>query len=227
MAYSAVPDSALALTRYCADLYVSWSSAAPVGTWFQAYLDGSLYWTGTNRHLVVPLTGDMIRIDVGSVAGLTDRLADYSGSLPSLPAQQISLAWSGGSYLSPTIAGFRIQTLDGYSANPFNSGGYGQTTLATVAAYPGGYRLDGYNVGGYSSGGYGAAALSYAWQSPRLPRGTYTIAVTPFDAAGNADGSPVTTTQTIAAPPKAPSGLAVAYSATAHTATLSWTRSLL
>jgi hypothetical protein len=227
MAYVPVPDGAIALRRRDGDLYVSWSTSDPAGTWYQLYADGQLAYRGTGRSCALPLDGNPLRIDVGSVASLADAQVDYGAALPSLPPQRASLTWTGGSYLKPSIAGFLVQLLAGYGSGPYGSGGYGGSVLATVPAYMGGRALDGYGLGGYGAGTYGYAAAAYAWTSPRLPRGTQVLAVIPFDAAGNAQGSPQLTSVTIAAPPQPPGALAVSYSAATHAATLSWTGSPL
>jgi hypothetical protein len=227
MAFTAVPDNAISLSRSGPELHVAWTSAAAVGTWFQGWVDGSLYWTGTDRSFGVPLTGSPIRVDVGAVAGLADRLTDYSGSLAALPAQRAALTWQGGSYEKATLAGFYVQLLSGVAADPVGTGGAGGSVLATVPAYIAGIALDGCGLGPCGAGACDEAASAYAWTSDRLPRGVHVFAVIPFDAAGNPQTTPATTSVTITAPPRAPSGLGLTYSGVAHTAALNWTRSNL
>ena len=226
MGFAAVDDGAFTITPAGTDLHVAWSSALPAGTWWQAYVDGVLAWSGTTRRCVLPRPSGLTRIDVGSVADISERYTDFGGSLPAAPSQRARLTWQGGAYLG-SLAGFRVRHLDPFAQAPFGVGGFGSTTLATVPAYPGGVVLDGFGVGGFGSGGFGSAALDYAWTSDRLSRGDHAFAVTPFDPAGNEQGSPTTTTVTITAPPRPPSGLALAYDQPTGKATLTWTRSPL
>ena len=227
MSYTAVPDNPITLTPRGPELYVSWSTSDPAGTWYQVYADGLLAHRGTGRGCTLPLDGHPLRVDVGRVASLADARTDYSGSLPTLPLQRVTLTWQGGSYLKPTIGGYRVQQLAGYGTPLYGAGGYGGSVLATVPAYNGGAVLDGYGLGGYGGGSYGYAAALYSYTTPRLGRGAQTLAVIPYDLAGNVQGTPQLSSVTIAAPPRPPGGLTAAYSPATAKATLTWTGSPL
>lgn len=229
-------------TRDGAELLVRWTSTAPAGSMFQLYTRGRLVWHGTTRSVVLPLppAGATWRFDVG-VVDPAEALADLSATLPAPPGggDRVTLRWSGGSYLSPDLAGFRVYHgpsgggtgaagygVGGYGASGYGVGGYDRPA-ETVAAYSQGVATDGYGTGGYGMGGYGTGAGSYAWTSRPLAGGDWSFAVLPFDRAGN-KGEATTATATIAAPPGPPAAnalgrrLTLNYDPTTHIATLAW-----
>ncbi len=212
------------------DLAVSWTSSAAAGTWYQAYVDRRLVWSGQARRCRLPYPGKTIQVDVGTVADLSERHVDYSGSLPSAPSNRATIAWRGGTYLDPSgagdVKGFRIHA----SATAGGAVDY-TTILATVPAYTGDVVTDGFGSGGYGSGGFGMAASDYSWVSPVLGPGTWTFAIVPFDAAGNKQGTPTTGNVAITGPPRPPAPdetgqrLTYTYNNTTRVATLNWSAS--
>jgi hypothetical protein len=217
--------------------FLSWSSSAPAGTWFQVYVNGALSWYGQRLWTWVPIPAGPVRIDIGAVltgwgedpwgfdgwgVGSTE-LTDWSSALPAAPSRRAELAWQGGTFEGADLAGFHVYG----EAAP--GGGIDYThALATITAYPAGITTDGWGLGGYGSGGWGAAAGSYSWTSGALASGTWHFAVRPFDQAGN-EGTTTTTAVTITAPPREPAVMAdgvtrlvYTYSASMHKATLTW-----
>lgn len=221
MAFDQTDVDDLRLARSGCDLVVSWTSSAPAGTTFQVYLDRRLAWWGASTRARFPWPRQSVRVDVGAVAA-GQGPTDLSGSLPAAPADRARLDWLGGTFLSPTIQGFRV----------FGSTAAGQPVSysAPVDVLPAyhGATTDGWGLGGYDQGGWGQAASAYSWTSGPLGPGLWGFAVVPFDAAGNPAGTPATAAVTIAAPPRPPApdalGRRLTYSLDAPTrvATLHW-----
>jgi hypothetical protein len=181
-------------------VYVSWSSSSPAGTWFQVYVNQRFAWCGQRCWAWIPIPAGPVRIDIGAV-GPGEQDTDFSASLPSSPARRVQIAWQAG--LSGTDqAGFRIYGAD-EPGGPVDT----STILADITAYPSGIDTGGFGVGGFGSGGFGQVAGQYSWTSAPLASGTWTFAVVPYDAAGN-EGAPQTTTVTVAAPPREPAPFA-------------------
>jgi hypothetical protein len=225
VAFSQSTISDLTLSRSGVELLIAWSSSSPNGVFYQVYIGRRLAWTGTALRCLLPWPsglGANTPIDVGTV-GTSDRFTDYSGSLPATPANRVTLAWQGGTYLASDIAGFRI-----YASAVAGGAVSFASPIATIPAYPGGIILDGFGMGGFGQGGFGRAASTYSYTTGTYGNGVWTFAVVPYDQAGNAAGSPVTQTATIAAPPRPPAAssqgvrLTYAYNSTAHTVTLAW-----
>lgn len=222
MPFSQATITALSVARDGAEMYVSWQATDPPGTTFQLYLGRRLAWLGTARAAHLPWPAEAATVDVGTVLP-DEATTDFSGSLPAAPANRASLEWQGGTYLSDSLVGFRI-----YRSAAAGGAVDMAAAIDTVIAYPGGLILDGAGFGRAGHGGAGRSESSFSWTSGPLGNGTWTFAVQPFDAAGNAAGSPLTATATIAAPPKPPAAdatgkrLSHAYDSTAHTVTLSW-----
>ena len=215
-------------------VYLSWTTTSPAGTWFQIYLNESLAWWGqtTQATLILGDTGP-IRVDIGTVAAGEEQ-TDFSGSLPSAPARRAELTWLGGTFEAADIAGFRIYGSDdagGYGVNDFGDGPFGEvdmsTPLADITAYPSAIQTDGFGFGGFGYGGYGQAAGTYQWTSDPLTRGNWSYAVVPYDSAGN-PGVVSQTGVTISVPPLEPrlfsdnTRLHYTYSASTHEVTLNW-----
>lgn len=206
-------------------LWLSWTSTAPSGTWYQLYLGRKLAWYGQATHVGIVSPQGRQRVDVGSVAA-TEKDTDFSSSLPATPQDRAKLAWQGGTYLDASgnddILGFRV-----YGESSPGGGINFATPLATVPAYPGGIITDGYGLGGFGQGGYGRAANSYTWESAPLRSGTWHYSVKSYDAAGN-EGTAAAGSVTIAVPPQPParnaagSRLTYTYNATTHQVTLNW-----
>jgi hypothetical protein len=164
-------------------LWISWTSSSPSGTWFQVYLDRVLAWWGTATHVALTLPGGPIRVDIGTVLP-GEQQTDFSALLPVAPYDRAVLSWLGGTYEDPTgnddIAGFRVY------GEPSPGAGINYTTpLADVTAYINRLITDGYGQGGYGQGGYGRSAGSYSWESDPLANGLWAFAVAPYDHAGN------------------------------------------
>lgn len=204
------------------ELVVEWTSTAPEGAWFQVYDGTKLRKTTTARRVHIPVPKARASLHVGTVDAAEASL-DLSDSLPSTPPDRVRLDWSGGTFLDPDIAGFRVYG----SAIAGGAVDY-DTPLVDIPAYTMGVATDGYGSGGYGAGGYGHAAASYSWTSSPLANGEWTFAVVPYNVAGNEATSPVEMTETVEAAPKAPAAnssgkrLTYTYNSTTHVATLSW-----
>lgn len=180
-------------------LLVSWTSTAPEGTAFQVYLAGRLAWSGPARSVELPAPPHRVTIDVGAVAPGEER-SDFSADLPARPGvgERPFLAWRGGTYLSPTLAGFNVYQ----GASPGAAVDY-TTPVGTGAAYAAGEPTDGFGLGGFGLGGFGEADASYSWTGPPLPPGTWHFGVKPFDSAGT-EGAASEVAVAISGPPRPP-----------------------
>lgn len=211
------------------ELLLSWTSTSPAGTYFQAYVDGSLTWYGTATRATIPLppVGATARIVIGTIDVPPDSpTTSFASSLPAAPRRTTTLAWLGGTFEGADLAGFHVYG----EASPGGGIDYG-TILATIPAYTAGIVTDGYGYGGYGQGGYGESAGSYSWTSSALHSGTWHWAVRPFDTAGN-EGPASLASDVIAVPPcEVPPGvgglrLTYLYSPSTHDVTLNWLASL-
>jgi len=208
MAFSQKNVSDVRAVRDGPEIFVSWTSSAPGRTSFQVYVDRRLAWTGTSQSCYVPApagaVGRSAWIEVGTVAP-DESITDFSTRLsgPGGTGNRASLSWLGGTYLDATlrddIRGFRIYG-SATAGGPVNYA----APVGVVAAYSGGEITDGFGAGGFAQGGFGRAATSYRWNSGPLGSGTWSFAVVPYDAAGNAQGSPMVVNVVIAAAPRAP-----------------------
>jgi hypothetical protein len=235
-------------------VYLSWTSSSPAGTWFQVYVNRLLAWWGqtTNARLAIPDTGPD-RVDIGTV-GAGEEQTDFSAVLPMAPARRAELTWLGGTFEGADIAGFQVWlsgnalgygqggygqggyggTPTGYGAGGFGGGPYGGMLLTTleadITAYPSGIMTDGFGFGGFGLGGFGQSASTYSWTSEPLTSGTWYYAVVPYDSAGNL-GTPAVAGVTILVPPLPPAlfpdntRLHYTYNATLHEVTLNWNAS--
>jgi hypothetical protein len=207
-----------------AQLLLSWTSSAPLGTVYQVYLNQQLAWTGIGLSCTVPVPTAISRIDIGTVDS-TDTQTNFQTALLPPPARQAALSWLGGTYLGADIAGFHV-----YGEETPGGGIDFTTILATVPAYVAGIITDGFGYGGFGQGGFGQSAGSYSWTSQPLSGGTWNWGIKPFDTAGN-EGSAQTTAVTIAAPPLPPAPfpnmtrLQYTYSQSAEQVTLTWNAS--
>ena len=205
-----------------AQVYLSWTSSSPAGTWFQIYLDRALSWFGqsTSVRLPVPPIG-VTRVNIGTVPPGKEQ-TDFSSSLPSAPGRRAELTWFGGTFEGADIAGFRVFGSDA-AGGPIDY----STVLTDITAYPSGIYTDGWSLGRWSYGGFGESASTYTWTSDSLTAGTWSYAVMPYDLAGNL-GPAATTSITIVVPPLAPAtfddGLRLLYSfnASLEEVTLTW-----
>jgi len=178
-------------------VYLSWSSSSPTGTWFQVYVNQRLTWSGQRRWTWIPVPAGPVRIDVGTVGdGEQDR--NFAATLPSAPARRAQITWQSGTYKGIDLSGFRVYGSDA----PGGAVDY-SVALADITAYPAGITTDGFGVGRFGGGGFGQAASRYSWISNPLAAGTWTFAVVPYDTAGN-QGTAQLTTVTIDAPPRTP-----------------------
>jgi hypothetical protein len=182
-------------------VYLSWSSSSPSGTWFQVYVNQRLAWSGQRLWTCVPFPTGPVRIDIGAVAA-GEQGTDFAASLPSAPSRRVQITWQSGAYTGSDLAGFHLYGSDA----PGGAVDY-SAVLADITAYPAGIATDGFGLGGFGSGGFGQLAGNYAWTSGPLAAGTWTFAVVPYDAAGN-EGAAQTTTVTVAGPPPAPAAFA-------------------
>jgi hypothetical protein len=173
-------------------VYITWATTSPAGTWFQVYLNESLAWWGqtTTAILILGSTGPL-RVDIGTVSPGEEQ-TDFSADLPSSPARRAELSWLGGTFEAIDIAGFRVFGSDeagGYGVNGFGDWPFGEIdlsiVLADITAYPSGITTDGFGFGGFGLGAFGEAAGTYTWTSDPLTSGNWSYAVIPYDAAGN------------------------------------------
>ncbi len=201
-------------------VFLSWSSSAGEGTYYQVYLNGALAWTGQSLFVWVPVPIGPVRIDIGTVGAGLENLSQAS-SLPAGPTRRAKLTWVSGTYHGLDLAGFRV-----YGGTAPGGPVSFAAVLATITAYPAGIVLDGWGIGGFGGGGFGLSPGAYDWTSDPLSAGTWSFAVVPFDNAGNT-GTPITTTATIAAPPREPAVMAdgvtrLSYSLSGGAAALNW-----
>jgi hypothetical protein len=227
MAFSDTNISNVRLTRTLGGTVVQWDSTDAAGTIFQAYVDGMLVASTTARlvHLPPAARGRSRTIQVGAV-GAGEGTADLSSSLPTAPTtgDRAKLTWYGGTYLSDTIAGFKIYR----SATSGGAVSY-TTPVATVAAYPAGIPTDGFGVGRFGGGGFGRSEAAYTWRSDPLPTGTWRFGVAAYDAAGNQVSSPSEIDVDIVALPKPPGAtsagrrISYTYNSGSRVAVLPWT----
>jgi hypothetical protein len=178
-------------------VFLSWSSSAPGGTWYQVYVNHALAWHGQASSCWIPIPAGPVHIDIGTV-GPGEEPGDFSSSLASAPLRRAELSWLGGTFEGTGIAGFRV-----YGEISPGGGINYVTALADITAYPAGILTDGFGLGGFGSGGFGAVAGTYGWTSGPLGSGTWSFAVVPYDAAGNL-GPAALATVTIQAPPREP-----------------------
>lgn len=182
-------------------VYISWSSSSPAGTWFQVYVNQRLAWSGQRCQTWIPVPAGPVRIDVGAV-GPGEQDMDFSASLPSGPARRAQITWQSGTYKGADLAGFHVYGSDSPGGAVDRS-----TVLADITAYPLGIKTTGFGLGGFGTGGFGQSAGNYSWTSGQLAAGTWTFDVVPYDTAGN-EGAAQTTTVTIKAPPRTPAAFA-------------------
>ena len=62
-------------------VYVSWSSSSPAGTWFQVYVNQRLAWSGQRCWAWVPVPAGPVRIDIGAV-GPGEQDTEFLGLAP-------------------------------------------------------------------------------------------------------------------------------------------------
>jgi hypothetical protein len=178
-------------------VYLSWSSSSPGGTWFQVYVNQQFAWSGQRLSTWIPIPAGPVRIDIGAVdAG--EENTSFASSLPPAPSRRARLSWQSGTYKGIDLAGFHVYGSDAPGAAVDYS-----TVLADITAYPAQVATYGFGLGGFGSGGLGQSASSYSWTSDPLSGGTWNFAVVPYDTAGN-EGSAQTTTAVITAPPREP-----------------------
>jgi hypothetical protein len=178
-------------------VYISWSSTSPAGTWFQVYVNQRLAWSGQRRGTWIHVPAGIVRIDIGAV-GAGEQDTDFAASLPPTFTRRVRITWQSGTYKGRDLAGFRVYGSDA----PGKVVDY-SVALADITAYPLGIATDGFSLAGFGSGGFGELPGNYAWTSGSLAAGTWTFAVVPYDAAGN-QGAAQVTTVSIVGPPRAP-----------------------
>ncbi len=218
-------------------VYLSWKSTSPAGTWFQIYLNEQLAWWGqtTQATLILGTTGP-VHVDIGTVAAGEEQ-TEFSADLATAPARRAELSWLGGTFEAADIAGFRVygsDTAGGYGVNGFGDGPFGEvdisTPLAAITAYPSAIQTDGFGFGGFGYGAFGQAAGTYSWISNPLTSGNWSYAVVPHDSVGNA-GTVGLVGVTINCPPLEPaafsdgSRLHYTYSRLTQEITLDWNAS--
>jgi hypothetical protein len=214
-------------------IFITWTSSAPAGSFFQVYVDGRLAWYGTAPRCYAPIpasaNGRNVWVDVGTVDP-SEVQADFSSSLTSASqgGPQVQFSWTGGTYLDATgnddVQGFRIYRGDSPGAAVDWSAPVGH-----VPAYPGGWICDGFGLGGFGLGGFGRAASSYTWSMPGLASGAWQFAIVPYDREGNNRGTGQAVGVNVIAAPRAPAApatgprLTYAYSGPgSRQITLSW-----
>jgi hypothetical protein len=143
-------------------VFLSWSSSAPAGTWYQVYTNGALAWHGQATSCWTPVPAGPLHIDIGTVAAGEGQVS-FASSLASAPARRAELSWLGGTFEDPDIAGFRVFG-ESTPGGGINSAG----ALADIAAYPGGIDTSGFGLGGFGTPGFGAVGGTYQWVSGPL-----------------------------------------------------------
>jgi hypothetical protein len=206
------------------ELYLSWSSSAPAGTFFQVYVNRVLAWHGTSTACTLTETGQ-IHVDIGTVADGEEN-TDFSATFPPAPLNHALLSWEGGTYEDPSgaddVAGYHI-----YGEPSPGAGINYARPIGSVTAYDGGVYTDGYGLGGFGDGGFGKAANTYEWQSDALYVGVWHFAVKTYDSAGG-ESTARTCAADIRVPPRPPAvgaggkRLTYTYDSATHTATLNW-----
>ena len=216
MAFSQSTITAVNPPQYWgAQVYLTWQSSSPSGTWFQIYLDQALSWFGqsTSARMPVPPIG-VNRVDIGTVLPGEEQ-TDFSSSLPAAPERRAQLSWLGGTFEGTDIAGFRV-----YGSAAAGGAVNYAAILADITAYPSGIYTDGFGLGGFGGGGWGESASTYTWTSDSLTAGTWSYGVRAYDAAGNL-GTVAATSVVITVPPLAPAvdpaGLRLEYTYNAST----------
>lgn len=198
MPFSQVTILSVSPPRYRgSQVYLSWSSSSPPGTWYQVYVNQRLAWSGSRCSAWIAVPAGPVRIDIGAV-GPGEQDTDFTATLPTGPGRRVQLSWQSGAYKGGDLAGFRVYGAD----SPSGAIDYTRA-LAEITAYPLGIATGGFGLGGFGSGGFGEAASTYSWTSGPLAAGTWTFAVVPYDAAGN-EGPAQTTTTVVTGPPRAP-----------------------
>lgn len=204
-------------------LFVSWSSSAPDGTWYQVYSNYRLAWYGRQLHCELPIPSGAVDIAVGTIDA-SEFQTDLSGSVAGAPGSgnAVELAWLGGVYLDADklddVAGFRV-----YGESTPGGGVNLNNPLVDLDVG----RLAGAGRGPAGRGGAGRAATRYTWTSGLLSPGTWAFDVRAYDAAGN-ESTVDTVSATIDGPPGPPApfsdGLRLHYSYDPGTriVTLSW-----
>ncbi len=200
------------------ELFLSWTSSAPAGTWYQVYLNRLLMWSGQRTSAFIPAPSSTSRIDIGTVADSSEARINFSASLPTTIQNRADIAWEGGDFLDPSglgdIAGFYVWTSTspaGYGTGGYGAGGYGTGAatidfsgpIANIPAYTNGITTDGYGMGGYGAGGYGFAGATYSWTSEGLAGGLWSFAVAAYNLEG-AIGDISTINLAIIGPPAPP-----------------------
>lgn len=161
-------------------VWIAWTSSAPAGTTYQVYLDHVLSYSGRQLACWLPAPVESpVRVDIGTV-GIGEETTNFAAELPPAPGRHVTLTWTGGTFESPTLAGFYVYA----SPSPGAPVSYTKP-LATITAFPGGVPV---------------ASGTFSWTSDPLISGVWSFAVVPFDTAGNS-GTPATLAQTIAVPP--------------------------
>jgi hypothetical protein len=221
-------------------LVLSWISSVAPGTYFQVYVAGTLVWYGTDRHTTIAVPSGPLQIDIGAV-GPGEQATDLSSggydlknynvdgydTVPFTPIEtRAFLSWQ-----SIGAAGFHVyEGATGYDMGVYSLGGYegsAGTLVGDITSIEHGLSTGGYDMGGYNQGGYDILSGTYSWTSKPLTRGIWNFSVRSYDAAGN-EGTPVTTSVAIAAPPKPPAvdsqgkRLEYTYNQTTKQVTLAW-----
>ena len=152
-------------------VYVSWTSSSPAGTWFQVYVNQRPAWTGHGARRGSPSPPDQCG----------------STSAPLVPASRIRTSpprsarvRRGGCSSPGSRAPTRVSTWRAFGCTgPTAPGGPvdNSTALADITAYPLGIDTAGFGLGGFGSGGFGQLAGNYSWTSGPLAAGTWTFAV--------------------------------------------------
>jgi hypothetical protein len=178
---------------YGNEMQIRWTHTAPAGTVFQVYVNGHLQAFGEFATARVPVLPGVMQIDIGSV-GPGEGATDFSSFLI-LPDNRVTLTWTGGTFLSPNIAGFHVYMSDASMGTVDYS-----KLIATVPAYAGGIITDGFGNGTYGGGSYGYASASYTWTSGTVNTGTWSFGIKPVDVYGN-EGATMEHTVAIGVPP--------------------------
>ena len=179
-------------------VYLSWSSSSPKGTWFQVYINQQLSWSGQRLSVWLPIPYSTVRIDLGAVEPGEEQI-NFFGTLPRAPMRRALLSWQSGTYTAIDLAGYSI-----YGEQSPGGGIDVISPFANITAYPAKIQTDGFGLGDFGTGGWGQSAGKLNWTSAPLSGGTWRFAIVPYDKAGN-EGTPQFASIQIASPPREPS----------------------
>lgn len=184
--------------RFDADMYLTFSTDWPNGSYYQIYINHTLKWVGTTTRVVIPgVGGGPLIVHVGNVAP-ENRNADFSATLPEVvPAgARARVTWAGGRWISPNLSGFHIYI----SVNPGSPIDW-TNRVGDVPARHGSDWGDGFGRGPFGRGPFGRGVVAYRWVSGPLRTGIYQVGIRAYDSSGTESADTGTQSVSVVAPP--------------------------